>query len=84
MTSKEPPKGAYRIKLRRTHGLVVKPEHERLDGQVFEFRVGWQMESDDRRYPHEWAMLPERGSGFPVDDHSPTWIASGDLELVKP
>ena len=65
------------VKIRRTAGLVVKPEAEAVDGKTFAFQTGWDISSEDSSiYVGETAMIPW-GGNYPVD--APAWIASGDL-----
>ena len=67
----------YRVKLRRSDKYRVKPEAEQIDGRVFEFAEGWEMdESDTSIYIGEMAMLP-RDDNYPIE--APGWVASGDL-----
>lgn len=67
----------YRVKIRRTEGLEVRPEAEQIDGKVFNFIHGWVIE-DRKQYHGEIAWIP-RDPNYP--DDGPTWIASGDLEV---
>ena len=67
----------FKVDIRRHAGLEVKPEAEQIDGKVFLFRFGWDIEDDDTRYPGEEAWIPD-DSRYPAD--GPTWIASGDLK----
>lgn len=60
------------VKIRRDIGLEVKPEAEAMDGKRLTFTVLWQFESDDSRYPNEFAL------GTP-HEFDLTWIASGDV-----
>ncbi len=68
----------YRVKIRRHIGLQVKPEAEQIEGKVFNFTLGWNIE-DDELYPGEQAMIA-RDENYPND--APGWISSGDLEAV--
>jgi hypothetical protein len=67
-----------RVVIRRDIGRAVRPEAEELDGHVFTFGYGWTMDTRDP-YPGESAMLP---LDFAYAHRAPTWIASGDLEVV--
>ena len=67
----------FKVAIRRHTGLEVKPEAEQIDGKVFLFRFGWDIEDDDTRYPGEEAWIPD-DSRYPAD--GPTWISSGDLK----
>jgi len=68
----------YRVKIRRDIGGVVKPNAEKIDGMVFNFRKLWDMDEKDP-YPGEVAMMADDET-YP--DYAPTWISSGDLEAV--
>ena len=68
----------FKVKIRREIGKQVKPEAEQIDGQIFTFIRGWDMEEGDP-YPGETAWCP-RDKSYPLD--APVWIASGDLEVV--
>lgn len=67
----------FQVAIRRDAGMVVKPEAEQIDGKVYLFRYGWEIESDNTRYPGEHAWVPD-DSNYP--DDGPVWIASGDLK----
>ena len=69
----------YRVKIRRELN-DVKPEAEQIDGNVYKFYIGWEID-DIEHYIGEMAMIPTRDCGYPED--APIWIASGDLEEVK-
>jgi len=64
----------YKVNIRRSDTLEVRPEAEQLDGLVWEFRKGWLI--DDGLYEDEFAMIPDF-NGWP--HNAPDWIASGDL-----
>jgi hypothetical protein len=66
------------VKIRRDHGISVKPEAEQIDGKTGLFEKLWVFESDDDRYPGETAYRP-LDEQWPAD--APIWIASGDLEI---
>ena len=66
-----------RVNLRQSKTHLVRPEYVHLDGEVMEFKVGWEVGEDHSLYPGEVAMIPESDQPLP-------WIASGDLvELEK-
>jgi len=67
-----------RVRIRRNIGRGVKPEAEQLDGRIFNFRFGWEMNDDDS-YPGEAAFIPD-DSRYPTN--APIWLASGDLESL--
>lgn len=71
----------FRVAIRRDAGLQIKPEAEQIDGKIYTFRYGWQIEGDDRRYPGEVAWIPN-DENYPVRT-CPAWIASGDLKAVS-
>jgi len=68
----------FRVKLRRSKKFEVKPEAEQLDGNIYEFTKGWEIE-DRVLYKGETAWVPK--DKWP--DDAPIWIASGDLEEVQ-
>ena len=66
------------VQIRRTLNFEVKPEAEELDGKIFEFERGWEIESTDSRYPGEiaWLFVEHNASNI-------GWIASGDLKIIE-
>ena len=75
--------GLYRIKLRRSDKFKVKPEAEQIDGMTFKLLRSWDItEEDSSIYVGEWALTP-RWSDLTYPDTAPTWIASGDAELLE-
>ena len=66
----------FKVKIRRDFIHGVKPEAEQVDGKIFTFVYGWDMDDTDP-YPGEVAWCP-RDTSYPPD--APHWIASGDLE----
>ncbi len=61
----------------------IKPEAEQLDGKIFDFQQGWVMDAADTSiYIGETAMIPTRGQDWP--ENAPSWIASGDMQLMPP
>ena len=66
----------FQVAIRRHAWLEVKPEAEQIDGKVYMFRFGWDIEDDDNRYPGEQAWIPD-DNRYPAG--APIWIASGDL-----
>ncbi len=63
------------VKIRRDfNGLAIKPECEQLDGKIYNFYEGWQIDSGC--YKGEYAMV---ASDDTYPRGSPLWIASGDL-----
>lgn len=68
----------FKVVIRRDPRFEIRPEAEQVDGKVFSFIKGWDMDSEDR-YPEEVAWIP-RDPAWP--DDGPCWIASGDLEPV--
>lgn len=70
----------FRVEIRRSDNLQVKPEAEQIDGNVYVFREGWVMDEDDTSiYIGETAMIPNDFE-WPAD--APDWVASGDLQPV--
>lgn len=65
------------VRIRR-NGLQLKPDIEALNGTTGQFQAMWQAESDDARYPGEWAMQAVGHDA--LMDAGISWIASGDLE----
>lgn len=72
----------YLVKIRRRGKFkgLVKPEAELVDGKIFNFGFGWNIEEVDHSlYKGEKAM-------FPMDENyphsAPSWIASGDLKSL--
>ncbi len=57
----------------------IKTCAKQLDGKIYNFTKGWVIDDHDL-YEGETAMIP-RDDKYP--EFAPTWIASGDLELVK-
>lgn len=74
-----------RVRLRRT--WPVKPAAEPLDGRTILFQAGWIIEAEDSSiYVGERAMLIVDWSALVNEfrtEEVPSWIASGDLELVE-
>lgn len=68
-----------KIAIRRGKEWEVKPEAEVIDGMEFNFSEGWEIE--DGMYEGETAMIPDDTRWKP---EYPSWIASGDLQKVKP
>lgn len=69
------------VKIRRTSGLVVKPEAEQIDGKTYSFMNGWEISTEDSSiYAGEIAMIP-CGEDYP--DDAPSWVSSGDLMLAE-
>ncbi len=67
----------FKVKIRRISFPDVRPEAEQIDGNVYNFELGWLIgKSDPSIYKNENAMIP-RDLNYPND--APTWIASGDL-----
>ena len=68
----------YKVKIRRT--AKVKPGTECIDGKVYDFGIGWEIEEDDSSlFVGEYAMI-SRDSNYP--EEAPVWVASGDLEEI--
>lgn len=78
------------IKLRERNphsGMPLREEALQLEGETFDFSFGWFMGEDDP-YPGEIAWIPpmRKKYGRPEDtwpDNAPSWIASGDLEILE-
>lgn len=74
------------VKLRRGEDWKVKSECERVDGVESGFTAGWRMTKEDTSiYVGEWAMIPRNWwpwQNWPKE--GPGWIASGDLENLRP
>jgi hypothetical protein len=68
----------YKIKMRRTGKFEgkVKPEAEKIEGNVYYFFEGWVIE--DGMYAGEIAMCSHDRDKFPFG-----WISKEDLELVE-
>tara|TARA_R110002094_G_scaffold157781_1_gene144001 strand:+ start:425 stop:709 length:285 start_codon:yes stop_codon:yes gene_type:complete len=66
------------------NGGEVKPNCWAINGRVFEFTYGWRMGEDDP-YPNEIAWTPPlryyNDGDWP--NTAPSWIASGDLEIIE-
>lgn len=75
---KTPHANLYRVRIRRAFFGEVKESAEQIDGKEFRFSRGWHIEGG--MYDGEVAMLPLPDQGYPED--GPTWVASGDLEIV--
>lgn len=73
----------FKVKFRQSTDLVLKTGAKPLEGRTFSFSYGWEIESEDPRYPNEAAWIP-RDQDYPFEKGAPTWIASGDLEEVLP
>jgi len=65
-----------KVKIRRNIGRDVKIEAEQIDGKVYSFRFGWEID-ENGLYPGEDAWIAD-DLQYPVN--APIWIASGDLE----
>jgi hypothetical protein len=69
----------YKVVIRKNPG-GAGPEAEQIDGNVYEFQLGWVLEeSDTSIYIGETAMVPDDPS-YPKT--APSWVASGDLKPV--
>ncbi len=68
----------FKVQIRRNLGLIVKPEAEKTDGNIYTFRKGWVMDEDDP-LPGETAWIVYDNT-YPED--APIWLASGDLVEV--
>lgn len=76
----EPPvDGFYRVKIRKDLAQVKEGAHL-IDGKVFEFKAGWQVDTGTL-YVGEWAMMPVDLKSWPHESCI-SWIASGDLEYA--
>lgn len=75
----------YRVEIRRGGRWVVKPDAEQLNGQVYRFREGWVLTSEDTGiYSGEVAMIAIWDDPkYPYPLAAPVWIASGDLRLLE-
>lgn len=73
-----------RINIRETHnGRECKPGVQALNDQVFTLEVLWKMGKDDP-YPGEYALFPDKREEKEIFvKHGLSWIASGDVELLK-
>lgn len=73
--------GLYRVVIRRGRRFPLKLGAEQLDGNVYRFRFGWQLTSEeDGRYAGELAMVSVHDDPeHPYPDDAPIWIAFGDL-----
>ena len=64
------------VRVRRGEGYTPKKDAELVDGQTFEFSVGWLIESDIKIYAGEWTLIPVDFNSWPAKNIA--WIASGD------
>ena len=72
-----------RVRIRRGHGYVVKPEAEPLDGREFSMHAAWRIGADESLlYAGEWALCPDDPEDFIRLGRVPMWIASGDVEIL--
>lgn len=69
----------FKVRIREGIGHGIKMNALQLDGFVYNFEHGWELD-DDIRYPGESAWLPQ-DDGYPKN--APSWIASGDLIRMK-
>jgi len=71
----------FKVEIRRDSFSAVRPEAEQIDGNVYNFELGWLIEkSDSSIYKNENAMIP---IDLDYPNNAPSWIASGDLIEVK-
>ena len=73
----------YKIKIREEfNGLKIKPEVMELQGEVVELVRLWKIDTDDTRYPGEYAMGTLGVDNDILSDAGIDWIASGDVERI--
>ena len=78
--------GTYLVRYRRDLKVKRKKvqvpfEADLVDGKSHVFSFGWPItQGDSQVYAGEVAMIPDR-AGWP--SAGPSWIASGDLELIE-
>lgn len=72
----------FKVRLRRGKGFEVKQSAEVLDGNTYNFIVGWELtEYQEPFMIGEIAMIP-RDDNYPLD--APAWISNADLiEVIK-
>lgn len=73
------------IVIRRGAEFIVRPNAEQVDGKIFNFEMGWELDDGDlQAHPEcqrgESAWLP-RDQNYPKT--APCWISSGDLKEVN-
>lgn len=73
-----------RINIRESYNdRPIKPDVDKLNGQTFQLEALWTMGKGDP-YPGEIALFPDKREEKEIFvKHGLSWIASGDVELLK-